>query len=155
MTKKDLQRWAEKACPPLAGSTVAWVTAGSPHGWEMARQWIDSEKEVVATAGWATLSSLVALKPDAGLDLPALKGLLQRVEKTIHKAPNETRSAMNGFVIAAGSYVQPLTQFAKQVGERIGNVEVDVGETSCKVPFAPDYIAKVEKRGAIGKKRKT
>src|SRR6478735_1714696 len=24
MTKKDLQRWAEKACAPLSGSTVAW-----------------------------------------------------------------------------------------------------------------------------------
>jgi hypothetical protein len=97
----------------------------------------------------------VALRPDAELDLPALKGLLLRVEKKIHQAPNETRHAMNGFVIAAGSYVQPLTQFAKQVGERVGKVEVDMGETSCKVPFAPEYIAKVEKRGAIGKKRKT
>src|SRR5437762_305061 len=106
-TKKDLQRWAEKACPRVAGSTVAWVTAGSPHGWEMAQQWIDSEKEVVAAAGWATLSCLTALKPDAELDLPALKGLLQRVEKKIHQAPDEARHAMNGFVIAAGSYVQP------------------------------------------------
>jgi hypothetical protein len=155
MTKKDLQRWAEKACPPLASFTVAWVAAGSPHGWEMGQHWIDSEKEVVAAAGWATLSNLVALRPDAELDLPALKGLLLRVEKKIHQAPNETRHAMNGFVIAAGSYVQPLTQFAKQVGERVGKVEVDMGETSCKVPFAPEYIAKVEKRGAIGKKRKT
>jgi 3-methyladenine DNA glycosylase AlkD len=155
MTKKDLQRWAEQACPPLAGSTVAWVTAGSPHAWEMARLWIDSENEVVSAAGWCTLSSFVSLKADTELDLQALKGLLQRVEKTVHQAPNEARSAMNAFVIAAGSYVQPLTQFAKQVGERIGTVEVDMGETSCKVPFAPDCIAKVEKRGAIGKKRKT
>ena len=31
MTKKDLQRWAEKASEPLAGSTVAWVAAGAFH----------------------------------------------------------------------------------------------------------------------------
>jgi hypothetical protein len=31
----------------------------------------------------------------------------------------------------------------------------ELNETSCKVPFAPEYIAKIEKRGAIGKKRKT
>jgi 3-methyladenine DNA glycosylase AlkD len=155
MTKKDLQRWAENACPPLASSTVAWVTAGGPHAWDIAQEWIDSDNETVAVAGWGTLSCFVALKADSELDLTALKRLLQRVEKKIHQAPNETRHAMNGFVIAAGSYVQPLTQFAKQVGERIGTVEVDMGETSCKVPFAPDYIAKVEKRGTIGKKRKT
>jgi hypothetical protein len=34
-------------------------------------------------------------------------------------------------------------------------VHVDMGATSCHVPLATDYIAKVEARGAIGKKRKT
>jgi hypothetical protein len=155
MTKKDLQRWAEKACSPLATSTVAWVAAGGPHAWEIGRQWIDSDEDIVAAAGWATLSCLVALKADAELDVPALKALLQRVEKTIHQGPNESRSAMNRFLISVGGYVQPLTQLAKAVGERIGTVTVDMGETDCKVPFAPDYIAKMEKRGVIGKKRKT
>src|SRR3954464_11341801 len=46
MTKKDLQHWAEKACSPLATSTVAWVAAGSPHAWEIGRQWIDSDEDI-------------------------------------------------------------------------------------------------------------
>lgn len=29
-----------------------------------------------------------------------------------------------------------------------------MGDTACKVPFAPDYI-KVQDRGVIGKKKKT
>lgn len=62
---------------------------------------------------------------------------------------------MNGFVIAVGSYVPALTNFVMQIGEKIGPVTVDMGNTACEVPFAPDYIRKVEKRGAIGKKRKT
>lgn len=154
MTKKDLQRWAEKACRPLAGSTVPWVAAGSPHAWEVAQAWIDSQKEMVAVAGWGTLSSLVSIKEDAELDLAGLKRLLQRVQKTIHQAPDEVRSQMNGFVIAMGCYVKPLKDFAVQVGQTIGPVTVNMGNTACKVPFAPDYIAKVERRGAIGKKRK-
>ena len=32
---------------------------------------------------------------------------------------------------------------------------VDKGGTACKVPFAPEYIRKVQERGSIGKKRKT
>src|SRR5882762_9277355 len=52
MTKKDLQRWAEKACEPLAGSTVPWVAAGSPHARELALEWIESEDDFVAVAGW-------------------------------------------------------------------------------------------------------
>ena len=62
---------------------------------------------------------------------------------------------MNNFVIEVGIYVQPLTNLALQTAEKIGPVNVDVGNTSCQIPFAPDYIQKAEKRGAIGKKRKT
>ena len=155
MTKPDLQRWAEKACPPLARSAVAWVAAGSPHGWEIALKWIDSPKEIVAITGWATLESIVSIKPDAELDLAQLKVLLQRIQKTIHSAPNEIRRPMNGFLIAVGSYVQPLTKLVVEIAKKIGPVSVDVGNTSCQVPFAPDYIQKVEKRGALGKKRKS
>lgn len=109
----------------------------------------------MAAAGWATLSSLVSIKDDAELDLAELKRLLQRVQRTIHQAPDAVRSQMNGFVIAVGSYVQALTKFATQIGEKIGPVKVDMGNTDCQVRFAPDYIRSVEKRGAIGKKRKT
>jgi 3-methyladenine DNA glycosylase AlkD len=156
MTKKDLQHWAEKAdggC--LAGATVAWVAAGSPHGKEMALKWIESLKNQVAVAGWATLSSLVAIKDDAELDLAELKRLAQRVQQTIHQAPDAVRSAMNGFVIALGCYVTPLTEFALQLGDKIGPVTADLGNNDCQIPFIPDYIRKVQKRGAIGRKRKT
>jgi len=155
MTKEDLQHWVEQACAPLAGATVPWVAAGSPHGRELALAWIESGKELVAVAGWATLSSLVAIKDDAELDLAELKRLLQRVQKTIHQAPDDVRYQMNGFVIAVGSYVRALTPLALQVGEQIGPVTVDMGKTACQVPFAPDYIRKVEKRGSLGKKRKS
>ena len=62
---------------------------------------------------------------------------------------------MNGFVIAVGTYVQPLTEVALQTARAIGEVSVDVGDTACKVPFAPAYIEKVQKRGVVGKKRRT
>ena len=62
---------------------------------------------------------------------------------------------MNGFVIGVGCYVAPLSELALQTAEAIGKVECDMGDTACKVPFAPDYIRKVKQRGTIGKKRKT
>jgi hypothetical protein len=121
----------------------------------MALKWIESKESQVAAAGWATLSSLVSIKHDAELDLPELQRLAQRVEQKIHQAPDAVRHQMNGFLIALGCYVQPLTEFALQTGEKIGPVTADLGDNDCQVPFAPDYIRKVQKRGAIGKKRKT
>ena len=61
---------------------------------------------------------------------------------------------MNGFVIAVGSFAKPLLAKAVAAASKLGKVEVDVGDTACKVPLAIDYINKVKARGCIGKKRK-
>ena len=154
MTKKDLQRWVDGAYWYMISTyTVAWVAAGSKHGLALALKWIESKKEKIATAGWSTLSSIVATTPDEDLDLPELRKLLGRLVKTIHKQPNRVRYVMNGFVIAVGSYVAPLTEASLKAAEAIGKVSVDMGDTSCKVPLATDYILKVRDRGSIGKKR--
>ena len=156
MTKKDLQRWATKAQGgALPGTTVASVAAGGPHGWEMGLKWIDSAKAEVAKAGWITLGGWVALKEDKDLDLTMLKQLMERVQKTIQAAPDMVRYSMNSFLISVGCYVKPLTEAALKVAEKIGPVHADLGKNSCEIPFAPDYIRKVEARGTIGKKRKT
>lgn len=156
MTRKDLRHWANTAnCAAVCGYTVAWVAAESNHGWELAMEWIDSKKEDVASAGWATLTSLVSIKADADLDIPELQKLLQHVQRTIHNQPNRVRSNMNGFVIAVGSYMKKLSELAQQTAKKIGPVTVDMGNTACKVPFALDYIQKAIKRGTLTKKRKS
>jgi 3-methyladenine DNA glycosylase AlkD len=156
MTKKDLNHWAKKAnCGALASFTVPWVAAGSNHGYEIALEWIESDNEIVAVAGWATLSSLVALKDDEDLDLAELKRLLRRVQETIHQQPDSVRYAMNRFIIALGTYVKGLSDLAVQIAGKVGQVSVDMGNTDCKVPDAIEYIQKARERGSIGKKRKT
>lgn len=156
MTKKDLRHWLKTAnCAALCEYTVAWVAAESRYAHELALEWIESKDEIVAATGWQTLSGLVSITDDAELDLSELKRLLRRVQKSIHQAPNKVRYVMNGFVIAVGCYVKSLTDLALETAKSIGTVTVDMGNTACKVPFAPDYIQKVQKRGAIGKKRKT
>jgi 3-methyladenine DNA glycosylase AlkD len=156
MTKKDLRNWLAKSnCMAICGTAVAWVAAESKHGWDLGMEWIDSSKEGVATAGWDTLGLVIALRKDADLDLDAIKKLVQRVEQTIDEAPNRVRYAMNSFIIAVGIYIKSLNALAKKTAEKIGVVTVDMGNTACKVPFAPEYIKKAEKRGSIGKKRKT
>lgn len=154
MTKKDLGRWAEKAYGGALSSAVAGVAVENARGRELALDWIESDKECVATVGWLTLCNYVSITEDEEVDVPELRRLLQRVEKEIKRVPNAVRYVMNGFVIAVGSYVKTLTETAIEAGEKIGEVEVDMGNTACEVPFAPDYIRKVQKRGSVGKKRK-
>jgi hypothetical protein len=84
-----------------------------------------------------------------------VKKLLERVQKTLHQQPNRVRYVMNGFVVAVGSYIKELTPTALQTAAKIGPVEVEMDGTACKVPSASEHIQKIQKRGAIGKKRKT
>lgn len=155
MSREDLQRWVDGAYGgALPGSTVPWVAAGSPHGWEMGRQWIESDQPQIALAGWSTLSCLALMKPDAELDLPALRGLLERVAAAIHEEPDLARHGMNSFVIAVGCGIAGLTETALRLGEAIGTVTADLGNNQCQVPFSPDCIRKVAAQGGIGKKRK-
>jgi hypothetical protein len=114
-----------------------------------------SKKEGVACAGWCTYTGLVATQPDEALDLAEIEGLLGTVVKGMGSAPNRVRYTMNGFVIAVGSYAQPLLKEAKAAARQIGAVAVNVGETACKVPLATASIAKIEAAGRVGKKRKT
>lgn len=155
MTRKDLQRWVEGATwGMVAEYTVPWVASAGPHGREIALKWIESKNEAIASAGWQTYSSMVAIKEDADLDLAEIKSLLQHVAKSIHQQPNRVKYVMNGFVIAVACYVKPLHKLAVETAKGIGKVAVDlVGD--CRIPFAPDQIKKFEARSAIGKKRKS
>jgi hypothetical protein len=160
MTKKQLQAWAKAAgSPVVCDHTVPAVAAESPHARELALKWIDAKKESLACTGWNTYAGIVATRPDDELDLDEIKSLLDRIaggpSGGIHDAPDKVRYTMNGFVISVGTYVKPLLKHAKAVAKKIGAVEVDMGDTACRVPLATAYIAKVEKMGRVGKKRKT
>jgi 3-methyladenine DNA glycosylase AlkD len=155
MTKLDLQKWVKGAYwYMISDYTVPWIAAESNFGEELALEWIESDQEFIASAGWATLSSLVSVKPDDELNIEILDALLDRAGKEIHSAQNRVRYSMNGFVIATGSYFKALNDKALRIGEHIGKVHVDMGGTACKVPLATQYIQKVIDRGNLGKKRK-
>ena len=156
ISKATLQEWVENAYwSYLSEYAVPWVAAETPYGFELGLEWIESDKETIASAGWATLASNASVRPDEELDIDAYSALLDRVGETIHEGKNRARYAMNGFVIAIGSYIPALTEKAKAIGDKIGKVSVDMDGTACKVPLIKPYIQKVEDKGRIGKKRKT
>lgn len=156
MTRAELDRWARGATwHMIAGSTVPWVAAEHPQAVAIAQKWIDSPKELIATAGWATLASVVATVPDDQLPLKGLEALLNRCVKTIQTAPNRVRYVMNSFVICCGTYVAPLGDKAIRAARGMGAVDVDMGDTACQVPDAESYILKCRRGAPVAPKRKS
>ncbi|MEC1525941.1 DNA alkylation repair protein [Neobacillus niacini] len=156
ISKKTLQDWAQKAYwYMVAEYTVAQVAAESDYAMELAREWMKSEEEMIAVGGWSTYSNYLSITPDEKLDLSEIRAMLNQVKNNIHGERNRVRYVMNGFVISVGAYVSELSEEAKQVAEYIGKVQVNVGNTACKVPLATAYIKKIEVKNRVGLKRKT
>lgn len=156
ITKSQLQSWVENAYwSYLSEYAVPWVASETDFGFELGLEWIESDEETVASAGWSTLAYFAAVNPDEKLDKEAYISLLERAANDIPTAQNRVKYTMNGFVIAIGSYMTELTDKAIQMAQKIGSVQVDMNGTACKVPLATTYIQKVIDKQRVGKKRKT
>lgn len=156
MTTAQLRTWVKTASwKMISGTTVPWVASEHPDGIELALEWIDSPKQGIAVSGWNTLSALAAIRPDAELPLKQYGALLDRVTKEMPKADDEVRYAMNSFIINCGTYLATLGDKAIATARKLGKVEIDMGDTACKVPDAESYILKARRGAPVAAKRKT
>jgi len=156
VTKGQLNQWMKEASWGLiANSAVAALAAESKHALALAETWIASKKSLIAAAGWQTYSHFLSVSDDDQIEVAQFSDLLSKVSAEIHEQADEVKAAMNGFVIALGSYMPEVTKKAKAAAKKIGKVSVDQGNTACKTPDALAYIEKIEIKGGLGKKRKT
>ena len=156
ITKEQLNNWVENAYwSYLSEYTVPWVASETKYGFDLGLEWIKSNKENVASAGWSTLANYSAVNQDEDLDIDRYRKLLKKAEQEIHSAQNRVKYTMNGFVIAIGSHIKELTSEAAKVSEMIGKISVDMNGTACKVPYAKEYIQKIIDKQRVGRKKKT
>ncbi len=155
MTKEILNNWVEKANWYMVSEyTVPWIAADSGLAWQCGIEWINNNKEHIASSGWSSLSSFLSICNPEEVSIPEIKKLLNKIEKSIQNSPNRVRYTMNMFVISVGCYVNELTELAQKTAQSIGSIKVDMGGTACKVPDAYSYIQKVVDKDRVGKKRK-
>jgi 3-methyladenine DNA glycosylase AlkD len=101
--------------------------------------WMSRKGELASNAGWMMLAGITRERPDL-FTRKEYSEFLKTIEARIHEAPNQTRHAMNLALIGIGTYIDE--QKAIRCAKRIGVVEVDHGDTSCKTPSAATYIMK-------------
>ncbi|MDQ5977745.1 MAG: alkylation repair protein [Verrucomicrobiota bacterium] len=156
MTKVQLENWAKTAAwDMISGTTVPWVASEHPDGPVLALKWIAARNEQTARAGWNALGALSATRPDAELPLKDFARLLKSMPRDLPKAPDGVRYTMNNFIIACGTYLAPLGDQAIAAARAVGRVQVDMGDTECKVPDAESYILKARRGAPVAPKRKT
>jgi len=136
--------WVKDLNYYLGSDMLAGLLAKTSFVKKKAGGWIKSDDEWVGRAGWGLVGYL-AMRDDTLPDEYFEKCLIT-IEKIIHQSKNFTKQAMNGAVIAIGLRNSKLEKLAIAAAKRIGKVEVDHGETSCKTPDAVAYIQKAKSR---------
>ncbi|MCY3765265.1 MAG: DNA alkylation repair protein [Gemmatimonadetes bacterium] len=136
-----LDAWARDIDNSILAGELGALASVSKTGLARFRKWTSRRGEWVATAGWNTFTEMV-LNDHGDVDDALLDTCLERIEMRIHSQPNRVRYAMNNALIAIGTYSASYRDRAIAAAKRIGPVEVDHGETSCKTPDAASYIAK-------------
>jgi len=117
-------------------------------------RWLDHSEPRFRQAAYSLYSLLVTMYDDEDCNLNLIKEKLEHIKHNIHTEENRVRYTMNQFVIATGASIVNLTTLSKEVAKTIGNVHVNMGETSCKVPYALSYIEKIESMNKLGQKRR-
>lgn len=139
-----LDVWARDLANYPLTDAFAHLVARTPFARTKLRKWTRARHEFIGQAGW-NLVAIAAMK-DESLGDDFLEELLSEIERRIATAENRTRHAMNNALIAIGIRSAKLAKKAIAAAGRIGPVEVDHGETSCKTPDATDYIRRTRSR---------
>jgi hypothetical protein len=150
LSAKDIDRWLRGLDYYVLVDLLAGVVARTEHAQAKAEQWTASSDDYTGQAGWDLVGLLAA--SDGDLPDAYFEEKLGVVEAKIRTAPNRTRHAMNGSLIAIGGRNPRLRKQAVATAKRIGTVEVDHGETGCKTPAAAPYIEKMWARRAAPKR---
>jgi 3-methyladenine DNA glycosylase AlkD len=135
----DLDRWARETTV-MWGGYVAMLAAEGPRGLETAKRWLASREDSLRRAGWYLVAQLAARDPN--VPDAWLLDRLAEIERSVHAAPNSHRDPMVGALVAIGGRGPALRKAATAAATRIGKVEVDHGDTSCKSPDALEYLEK-------------
>ncbi len=133
-----LNAWTKDAGNRGIAAAVSNVAGAAPSAKGRMEKWTASKDEMIACAGWHTLASIA--RQDNGLPDAYFAKYLKTIESKVHTSKNWVKYAMNNALINIGVRNPALEKKAVAAAKRMGTVEVDHGQTSCKTPDAAAYI---------------
>ena len=146
VTDRQIESWAKDIDNYGLAGELSGLVKRTPLARKKMEKWCKAKGEFHGQAGWNIVTHMAMTDPD--LADAFFEKRLKTIEKEIHSRKNRVRHAMNNAVIAIGIRNRKLEKKAAAAAKRIGRVEVDHGETSCKTPNAVAYIRKtVTSRG--------
>jgi hypothetical protein len=117
---------------------IVWKTRWAK---EKMVEWVDSSREYTKRAGYILLGKFAQRSREDDISEEELMGYLDRIERELQGERNWVREVMNYALIHIGSRSGALNRRGIEVARKIGKVEIDFGEASCKVPDALENLS--------------
>lgn len=146
--------WIQKAYfYMISDYIVAVCLSETGIAFEIADRWIQSNQDLISSAGYSTYSWMLASRDDGVFEAARIQRLLELIRQSIHETKNRTGYAMYYFVYNVGVSFLPLHENALDIANTIGEISV---ETNGKIHlyFAEKDIRKAIEKNQIGFKRK-
>ena len=140
MSPSDLDRWARAPMPRMCGGYVPHLAAEGPHARGRCDAWCAAPDEPRRCAGWSLVGAMAMRDEDTPDAWFAQR--LAEIEQSIQASPNAQREAMLHALIAIGCRSASLRKSVAAAAKRIGKVEIDHGDTSCKTPEPASTLEK-------------
>lgn len=144
LTSKDLDAWAKDLDNYVLTDAFTGIVGRTPLARGKMEAWTKGKGKWTGRSGWQLLAT-IAMK-DKALPDEYFENYLEQLVSRIHGSKNRVRDAMNNALIAIGLRNSKLEKRAVSAAKKIGEVEVDHGETSCKTPDAIEYIERAKAR---------
>ncbi len=147
MNGATLEQWGHGLDNYVISDSFSGLVGQSSLAREKMARWTLSDDEWFGQAGWNLLAHLAMKDKDLSDDY--FRPYLDTIATDIHNRKNRVRYSMNNALISIGIRNSTLEAEAVAVARKIGKVEVDHGQTSCKTPDAEKYIERT-----LARKRK-
>lgn len=142
INEKIINRWALELQNHWLSDALAGLIAKTPYAQKKAEVFIADDDEWRCSAGWGILARLAR---ESELPDSYFESYLKQIEKNIQNSKNWVKYAMNSTLISVGIRNNALETKVFAIAKKIGKVEVDHGDTSCKTPDVIPYIQKTKK----------
>jgi 3-methyladenine DNA glycosylase AlkD len=154
MTKADFHRWIKSAYFYMISDFIVAVTLSETEfAEEVADEFIESNQDLIMSAGWSTYEWLLGSRKDHEFDSIKIQTLLKKIETDIENVPLNTRNAMRRFVIAVGVSYIPCHEEALATAKKI-NPFLKTFDNKRAGSDPVEAILKEVDKGRIGFKRR-
>lgn len=140
ITLDEINKAANDVSYQIVGDELAKTISKSPFATQIIDEFTNSDKEFVKRIGFVTLSLVALLGDNNNVDISAY---IKRIEHEIQTSPNRAKEAMNNCLIAFSSD-ENYFDLALKTARRIGKVEIDYADTSCKTKYAAKEIIRIK-----------